>query len=997
MREKQRVIVDFTSKEFDHIATDLFQVISFEGTEAISQPFKFSIDLLSAEHDIDLEKLVGKEATFSISRDDATRNIHGVILAMHQGEEAQFDHYHYHAVLVPRISLMNLSRQNQIYQEKTVPDVVAEELLEGDFCGGLVADDLDFRVTRNYPTREYVVQYKETDLNFISRLMEHEGIYYYFEHQNNRDQIVFCDEKNQLDAIIPENRVSYVPASGLASFDSEAIHSFCLQQTQVSSEIILKDFNYRQPHLPLQGNSEVGELGYGRLYDYGDHFKDPAEGDTLARVRAQAELSKQKVCVGKSDAILFEAGKLMEMLDHYRDDLNHEYLITRIHHRGGQALPGVSASSQSNSAIAYMNDFEAIPADIEYRPPLTAIKPKLYGILNATIDGEINSNRAQIDEHGRYKLIMPFDISGNGEGKASRWVRKAEMFGGQGAGMHFPLLKGSEVIWTCIDGDPDRPIITGVVSNPLNKSVVNSENSTTNRIVTPSGIVMEIGDGAGKQEKPNSSTEQQNTRIENSEEQQNNFYSQTTSSELLQQSQQSLNDEGDNPDDSDQDYNLSLSKRFSLYLPDYRMAIDEGLQKTYFRLGAYDTEGNETDTEIGDKNSTHSNLLTAETAMDILSASSREFNLTNSSESGNGLFESNDPARFGIFEYTDGAKLTMNQNGCIDIGNGTSITYDGLGRNDSVIEVVIGATSSDNENQTIKSEHLHYQNGLWYKDAFEKINAHEVTIGKSTELFVGQKEEYIDGPQFSAAVGSNTEFFTGFKHETFMGISSEVKLSYEVELGVTGKYSHVKGGELNVCEGDAETVGRTVTLQVNSVHPNAPTWTNFATVAGGIAGGLIGLGESVTGSALNLSGTSNPLHNLGSDLAPISIQSSAGQTFGAAVGIGGIAAHIAHKIASKAPTPEPSIKMDAMGITLQAGAPGVGASITLKTTGEIEIKGNAIKIDGALTTDIVSKKLTLDGQVKLDLQSKWIKAAATGVLFLEGKSVTTKGTKLDLV
>jgi type VI secretion system VgrG family protein len=514
-QSQQRVYVNFTSDEFDNIADDLFQVVGFDGVEAISELFEFNIDLISNDPNIDLKSLVGKNATLAITKDGELRNFHGIISVFKQGEEAQFDHYCYKAVLVPRLWCMSLSRQNQIHQEKRVPDIVKDEILHGDFCGGILADDIDNRMAEDYPVREYTVQYRESDLDFISRLMEHEGIYYYFDHVDGHDKLVFCDEKSKLDEVLVENTVSYVPKSGLASFDDQAIHSFNSTQTQICKEIILKDYNYRTPHLPMEGNAETGDLGYGRKYAYGDHFKDVIQGNKLAQRRAQMERCQEHTCTGTSDALFFQAGKLIQVEDHYRGSLNGEYLITRIRHMGGQALPGMSGAGLTGQAVDYQNEFEGLPCDIEFRPALRHKTPKLYGFMSAIVDGVADTDRAQIDEHGRYKLLMPFDVSGTAEGKASRWVRKAEMFGGQGTGMNFPLLKGTEVMWSCMDGDLDRPIITGVVpgtGDGLNKSMVTSANSTVNKIKTPGNIVIEMQDGQGSGSADDTGTEQHNSR-----------------------------------------------------------------------------------------------------------------------------------------------------------------------------------------------------------------------------------------------------------------------------------------------------------------------------------------------------------------------------------------------------------------------------------------------------------------------------------------------------
>jgi type VI secretion system VgrG family protein len=593
-QSQQRVYVNFTSDEFDNIASDLFQVTGFDGVEAISELFRFEIDLLSTDADIDLESLVGKHASLAITKDGEQRDFHGVIASLEQDAEAQFDHYCYKAVLVPRLWLMSLSKQNQIYQEKTVPEIVQQEILHGDFCGGILADDIDDRMAQTYPVREYTVQYRESDIDFISRLMENEGIYYYFEHLDGQDKLVFCDQNSKLDKVLDENIVSYVPKSGLASFDQQAIHRFKVKQAQVCKEIVLKDYNYREPHLPMVGTAETGDLGYGRKYAYGDHFKSTVEGNNLAHLRAQLELCKQRTCVGTSDALFFQAGKLIQVEDHYRASLNKEYLITRIRHMGGQALPGVSALG-AGEAVDYQNEFDAIPSEIEFRPNLVTPKPKLYGFMSAIVDGALTSDRAQIDEHGRYKLIMPFDVSGSGDGKASRWVRKAEPFGGQGTGMSFPLLKGAEVIWSCMDGDLDRPIITGVVPGTgqgANKSVVTAQNSTDNVIKTPSGIVVQMRDGKGAPApEDQEGTEKPHTRIPTNTVTSSHYMaSEDKSVSLIQQQQHIVRSVFTSVPDTDADAGVAFNYQTSVVWPDDNVTFT--LDATSRSLGiSIDTTG----------------------------------------------------------------------------------------------------------------------------------------------------------------------------------------------------------------------------------------------------------------------------------------------------------------------------------------------------------------------------------------------------------------------
>lgn len=257
--------------------------------------------------------------------------------------------------------------------------------------------------------------------------------------------------------------------------------------------MLLKDFNYREPHVTMQADQVVDDFGIGFVSEYGAHFKTPEEGVSFASVRLQAMQTTQNCYEGKSNNGTFSCGHLYALTEHFRDDFNQDYLLTKVKHFGGQEIKTWGTSGNTH----YQNEFSCIPSELQYRPPRITPKPKLYGVMNGIIDSEQEElKRADIDEYGRYKVLMPFDISGVGPGKASRRIRMAQPYGGSQQGMSFPLVPGTEVIWTCIDGDLDRPIITGAVPNPLNPSVTNAENSTSNVIRTASGITMGFNDGS---------------------------------------------------------------------------------------------------------------------------------------------------------------------------------------------------------------------------------------------------------------------------------------------------------------------------------------------------------------------------------------------------------------------------------------------------------------------------------------------------------------------
>ncbi|HHM04789.1 MAG TPA: type VI secretion system tip protein VgrG [Gammaproteobacteria bacterium] len=469
-----------------------FTVLGFQGEEGLSQSYRFEGQLLSADPQLDLEDLLYQPARLGLECHHNRRVFHGVIVEAEQGEEQRRGYFVYRVVLAPRLALLAHSTRNQIYQKMNVPDIVLACLLgepDGDAAGvGLQSDDVLIELQRDYPVRDYVVQYRESDLNFISRLLEHEGIYYFFQQQEERERLVITDYPERLPQWADHNTLPYVPAAGAVEVDAASVQRFRCRQKPAPKKLIVKDYNNQMPHIPMQAEVGVDPAGVGLVMEYGDHFKTPEEGRRLARVRAEERLAGRKVFHGESDCVGLGGGCRFVLDEHYRHDFNVEYIVTHVRHRG-------SCGEGGREQFGYGNSFSCITAATPYRPPRRAVKPRLYGAMNAFVDGRGSGERAQIDNQGRYKVVMPFDLSGAGEGEASRYIRMAQPYGGARQGMHFPLPKGTEVLWTCIDGDPDRPIITGAVPNPRNQSVVTAQNSTKNIIKTASGAQLEFSDG----------------------------------------------------------------------------------------------------------------------------------------------------------------------------------------------------------------------------------------------------------------------------------------------------------------------------------------------------------------------------------------------------------------------------------------------------------------------------------------------------------------------
>ncbi|NIQ39932.1 MAG: type VI secretion system tip protein VgrG [Proteobacteria bacterium] len=455
---------------------DTFSVVKFKGTEGISKLYEFDITLASDDGEINLKGVLQNPATLTIKGGDQDLPIHGAVAEFKQLNEVK-GHYFYRALLVPRLRQADLYHENQLFLDKKVPDIIEEILKQA----GLTTQDYELKLTRNYPQWEYICQYRETDFDFICRWMEREGIYYYFEQGEQSEKIIITDSSTAHKDIPGDATIPYFTASGLAP-EEEAIKAFVCTQKMLPKKVIIKDYNYRKPSLELKAEAEVDSRGRGDVYLYGEHFKDPGQGNELAKIRAEEIKCRENMFHGEGTAPSLCPGFFFTLDGHYRDSYNQKYLILEVEHEGHQTgafWAGVGKEpAEGEEKLTYANRFSAIPSDSQFRPERTTPKSKFFGTMNATVDAAGDGQHAEIDDQGRYKLILPFDQSGNKDGKASRWVRMAQPYAGSEYGIHFPLHKGAEVLLTFVDGDPDRPIISGSMPNPETTSPVTSANQT---------------------------------------------------------------------------------------------------------------------------------------------------------------------------------------------------------------------------------------------------------------------------------------------------------------------------------------------------------------------------------------------------------------------------------------------------------------------------------------------------------------------------------------
>ncbi|WP_306548276.1 type VI secretion system Vgr family protein [Desulfobulbus sp.] len=481
------------------LPADTFDVVSFTGAEGLSKLYHFDVTLVSDNDVIDLESVIQSRAALSILRDDGNIVFNGMLSAFEQMETAQ-GLTQYRAVLTPAFWRLSLTYHNQIFLDKTIPQIIEAALQDG----GLTSLDYELRLTGQYQPHEYICQYNESHHSFISRLMEREGIYYYFEQGAESEKLIITDTALLHSVMAEGKKVYYTQTSGLDEASrEEVVKSLVCSQKMLPAKVLLKDYNYRKPSLELSVEHVVSERGFGDVFIYGEHFSTPEEGAQLAKMRAEALTCRARLFQGESLIPYLRPGYLFQLVGHNRADFNDTYLTTDLTHSGDQTFlftsgMGVAGSTRERSS-SYHNSFTAISSSSQFRPERITEKPRIPGTMNAHIDAAGSGQYAEVDNQGRYKVTLPFDLNSAMGGKASSWLRMAQPYAGENHGMHFPLHKGTEVLLTFIDGDPDRPIIAAAVPNPITPSPINSANATQSRITTAGGNKLHLEDQQGSE------------------------------------------------------------------------------------------------------------------------------------------------------------------------------------------------------------------------------------------------------------------------------------------------------------------------------------------------------------------------------------------------------------------------------------------------------------------------------------------------------------------
>jgi type VI secretion system secreted protein VgrG len=443
------------------LGEDEVVINAMRGTERVSELFRFEVSLLSENFEIELDDLLGENVTIRIGdEDDNTRYFNGYVTSFTQfpGRKDVDSFAHYQIVMSPWLWFLTRTSDCRIFQEKTVPDIIKEVMSGHGF------DEVDDKLTEPYRTWEYCVQYRETDYNFVSRLMEQEGIYYYFTHEDGAHKMVLADAPSCHTAL-PHSDVTYETVADGKETSESRITDWRLTRQVRSGKFATKSFDFEVPNKDLEVQSEspgkYSQSGFA-VYDYLGDYVQSSDGQRYANVRMEEIGHQYELAQGAGNAPGFTSGAKFTLTGFPREDQNREYLILGVDHR----IRLDDYESGGAGIFSYENSFNVMDATTQFRAPQVTPKPEIRGPQTAIVAGQ--SEEIDTDEHGRVKVKFHWDRYAKDDGSSSCWIRVSQSLAGKGWGWMILPRVGQEVIVEYLEGDPDRPIITGRVYNGEN-------------------------------------------------------------------------------------------------------------------------------------------------------------------------------------------------------------------------------------------------------------------------------------------------------------------------------------------------------------------------------------------------------------------------------------------------------------------------------------------------------------------------------------------------
>ena len=436
------------------LGDDALLVDSFVGVERVSEPFRFLLRLLSPDPNVDMQSLLTQPAVLSLQLDtDTERHIHGNISRIKLLEYGTDGMAAYEAEVVPWFWFLNLFSDCRIFQNMSVPDIVEKVFKDRGFS------DFDARLQGTYSPRVYCVQYRETDFNFVSRLLEEEGIFYFFEQSEDKHTLVLADDVSAFAACPNQATARFSPSTG-GNMDEDSVATLEAEFRVQTGTASHTDYDFTKPNTSLFAT--LAGQQKGEAYDYPGKYLTKDDGDHYARIRLEELEVNISTVRGESNCMGFECGYKFTLSDHYRDSANMDYTILMLEHHARNA----SYRAGTVDPFDYRNRFEAIPNSVPFRPPRRARKPVIEGTQTAVVVGK-SGEEIWTDQYGRVVVQFFWDRQGTSDENSSCWIRVAQGWAGKQWGFICIPRIGQEVIVSFLEGDPDRPIITGSVYNAV--------------------------------------------------------------------------------------------------------------------------------------------------------------------------------------------------------------------------------------------------------------------------------------------------------------------------------------------------------------------------------------------------------------------------------------------------------------------------------------------------------------------------------------------------
>ena len=438
------------------LGEDVLVLRGMTGREELGRLYAYELSLHSDENAIKVDDILGQNVTIRLDlADDKKRYFNGFVSRFAQTGRSQ-SHAIYQATIRPWLWFLTRRADCRIFQEMTVPEIIKKVFKDDGFS------DFDESLSGSYDKWTYCVQYRETDFNFVSRLMEQEGIYYYFKHEDGKHTLMLCDSDNAHEALAGNEEVPFRPPSDNAR--EEHVNAWSMTQEVLPGLYSLTDYDFEKPSVDLAAQSKI-ERNHANskyeFYDYPGEYLEEQGGKDYAKARIEELQWQHEKVAGAGTVRGFHPGGLFKLIDYPRDDQNREYLVVSADHdlnstefESGGASPGPTC----------MCGFTAIESKTPFRTPRLTPKPIIQGPQTAIVVGP-SGDEIYTDKYGRVKVQFHWDRQGKKDENSSCWIRVAQVWAGAAwGGIQIPRI-GQEVMVEFLEGDPDQPIITGRVYN----------------------------------------------------------------------------------------------------------------------------------------------------------------------------------------------------------------------------------------------------------------------------------------------------------------------------------------------------------------------------------------------------------------------------------------------------------------------------------------------------------------------------------------------------